>query len=599
MSQPAYETDEALHLIQTQNRALRDRLRSAASENERLHEELRRVQAAQPPDDPVSPPLQAAQLQTPRGAAVGDAAAAEAAELRGRLAAAEQERNAAQQAEQQAVAQSGALSSALAATRRAQARLQAELAAALECADGLRADNSQLRAQLARLEELISHQEAQGADAIAEAEALRQVVAALEGRVSVQQAAAPAEAVPSPAQAEALQRVEEELSRVVAALQGAAADRDRLAEKCAALKEQLGHVRAERAAAKEAAAEEAGWLRQGAEELQRQLEVARVEAEAAAAAQHADGLWKQRALEAAAALDAAHAAAEQQTAEMQGQLTAALAELTASKQPLLVDAAGAAAAVCRTAPDVASPESKEPRAPPGAVEDGGDPPNGVSTAEDAPWLPGSGGTAGGAPSGSPADPGGAQRQPHSADVSPFSMAAQTARSSGPSVMLPLHQRDASFSSEIEPAGGTPGASAGAAAAVPPKPPATPPPHDPAALAARVAALEHEIVDSERTHALRDRASAVLKEEVAELRRQQKREAVDLEYVKAVLVESFASGELDGGSRMLPVLARLLHFSPADLERAAQGRAGAAPAAVASLASAASALLSRLGGAGGG
>ncbi len=35
--------------------------------------------------------------------------------------------------------------------------------------------------------------------------------------------------------------------------------------------------------------------------------------------------------------------------------------------------------------------------------------------------------------------------------------------------------------------------------------------------ARAAVLERELADSERTHALRDKATAVLKEEIAELR----------------------------------------------------------------------------------
>lgn len=37
------------------------------------------------------------------------------------------------------------------------------------------------------------------------------------------------------------------------------------------------------------------------------------------------------------------------------------------------------------------------------------------------------------------------------------------------------------------------------------------------MQARLAAVERELADSERTHALRDKATAVLKEEIAELR----------------------------------------------------------------------------------
>lgn len=100
-----------------------------------------------------------------------------------------------------------------------------------------------------------------------------------------------------------------------------------------------------------------------------------------------------------------------------------------------------------------------------------------------------------------------------------------------------HSRGDSISSEIEPADepAGPQGAAGAAAARPPRVGSrTGSPfaaaaaggslRDAAAAAdqltaaqARLAALEQELADSERTHALRDRATAVLKEEIAELR----------------------------------------------------------------------------------
>lgn len=90
---------------------------------------------------------------------------------------------------------------------------------------------------------------------------------------------------------------------------------------------------------------------------------------------------------------------------------------------------------------------------------------------------------------------------------------------GPAGRLP-HSRGESISSEIEPADDAGGAQASAAARPPRAGSAGAAPQDAAQLAAaqaRVAALERELADSERTHSLRDRATAVLKEEIAELR----------------------------------------------------------------------------------
>lgn len=180
---------------------------------------------------------------------------------------------------------------------------------------------------------------------------------------------------------------------------------------------------------------------------------------------------------------------------------------------------------------------------------------------------------------------------------------------GSAPMVPHHRRDPSYSSEIEPMatslddaeGGTReeedngnavaaakavSPTAGSSSGLPPLPrsvsvsagPLAPPPgiilNAGASLEDHIRVLEAELNDSERTHALRDTATAVLKEEIAELRRQQKRAEVDIDYLKAVLVESFASGELNSQSHMLPVLARLLQFSPKDMERALAGKTGA-------------------------
>lgn len=71
---------------------------------------------------------------------------------------------------------------------------------------------------------------------------------------------------------------------------------------------------------------------------------------------------------------------------------------------------------------------------------------------------------------------------------------------------------------------------------------------------------------------RDTAQAVAKQEIAELRRQNKREGLDLTYLKNVILRGFESGELSTKSSMLPVLARLLEFSPAELGRAMNPKA---------------------------
>lgn len=118
-------------------------------------------------------------------------------------------------------------------------------------------------------------------------------------------------------------------------------------------------------------------------------------------------------------------------------------------------------------------------------------------------------------------------------------------------LVPHHRRDPSYSSEIEPIDGNRF------------------PCD--ELTVRIKLLERELQDSENTHRLRDVATGCLKAEISELQRRQKRNLVDLDYLKAVLVESFASGELsDQGQHILPVLGELLQFSPQEMERALTG-----------------------------
>ncbi|KAK9905843.1 hypothetical protein WJX75_007487 [Coccomyxa subellipsoidea] len=86
------------------------------------------------------------------------------------------------------------------------------------------------------------------------------------------------------------------------------------------------------------------------------------------------------------------------------------------------------------------------------------------------------------------------------------------------------------------------------------------------LKQRISLLEKELVESENTHRLRDQAQAVAKQEIAELQRKGKREGLDLTYLKNVILGGFESGELPAKSSMLPVLGRLLEFSPKELDR---------------------------------
>lgn len=83
---------------------------------------------------------------------------------------------------------------------------------------------------------------------------------------------------------------------------------------------------------------------------------------------------------------------------------------------------------------------------------------------------------------------------------------------------------------------------------------------------QVRKLEMDLQESDRTHALRDKAHAILKEEIANLQRDANREGLDVDYLKNILVAAFEQGTLPNESPMLDVLARLLHFSPNEVER---------------------------------
>lgn len=68
----------------------------------------------------------------------------------------------------------------------------------------------------------------------------------------------------------------------------------------------------------------------------------------------------------------------------------------------------------------------------------------------------------------------------------------------------------------------------------------------------------------------DRAQQVAKDEIAEMQRRVSRSDINVDYLKAVLVDGFEAGELPASSSLFPVLARLMHFSPVDTARALAG-----------------------------
>lgn len=78
-------------------------------------------------------------------------------------------------------------------------------------------------------------------------------------------------------------------------------------------------------------------------------------------------------------------------------------------------------------------------------------------------------------------------------------------------------------------------------------------------------LQAELSDAEHTHELRDVATDVLKEELHESERRNLRAAVDVEYLKNVLVAGFESGQLSADSPLVPVFASILHLGACPLQ----------------------------------
>lgn len=84
-------------------------------------------------------------------------------------------------------------------------------------------------------------------------------------------------------------------------------------------------------------------------------------------------------------------------------------------------------------------------------------------------------------------------------------------------------------------------------------------------------------DSERTHELRNKADQVMKDELNEYKRSKRREGLDMDYVKTVLVNAFENGTLPKTSPMLTVLARLFEFSPEEMRRIKRADSASDPA----------------------
>eukprot|EP00850_Spirogloea_muscicola_P020752 SM000225S07031 [mRNA] locus=s225:131896:137910:- [translate_table: standard] len=79
----------------------------------------------------------------------------------------------------------------------------------------------------------------------------------------------------------------------------------------------------------------------------------------------------------------------------------------------------------------------------------------------------------------------------------------------------------------------------------------------------VQALQEEIAELERENRLRAQQEAMIKEELRSMDRAQKREGVDMTYLKNVILKLLQTGEVEA---LLPVVAMLLQFSPEELKR---------------------------------
>ncbi|XP_023007646.1 protein GRIP-like isoform X1 [Cucurbita maxima] len=82
----------------------------------------------------------------------------------------------------------------------------------------------------------------------------------------------------------------------------------------------------------------------------------------------------------------------------------------------------------------------------------------------------------------------------------------------------------------------------------------------------IVALQEELEELERENRLHSQQQAMLKAELRDMERSQKREGVDMTYLKNVILKLLETGEVEA---LLPVVAMLLQFSPEEMQKCQQ------------------------------
>ncbi|XP_010918236.1 protein GRIP [Elaeis guineensis] len=82
----------------------------------------------------------------------------------------------------------------------------------------------------------------------------------------------------------------------------------------------------------------------------------------------------------------------------------------------------------------------------------------------------------------------------------------------------------------------------------------------------ILALQEEIEELERENRLHNQQEAMLKAELRNMERSQKREGIDMTYLKNVILKLLETGEVEA---LLPVVATLLQFSPEEIKKCQQ------------------------------
>ncbi|XP_022145270.1 protein GRIP isoform X1 [Momordica charantia] len=82
----------------------------------------------------------------------------------------------------------------------------------------------------------------------------------------------------------------------------------------------------------------------------------------------------------------------------------------------------------------------------------------------------------------------------------------------------------------------------------------------------ILALQEEIEELERENRLHSQQQVMLKAELRDMERSQKREGVDMTYLKNVILKLLETGEVEA---LLPVVAMLLQFSPEEMQKCQQ------------------------------